>query len=357
MSYRVYTVSTTTWKDKAEVKPKGAPWGRALGEGKGFRAEFVLSDPDIAATATGGKLNPKGRCLVVEYEGVVMYAGMIIDDDYDRDTQILTIDHEDVMWHVMESRLIAQDRTSTMPSWKQTYSGLEYDTIIKRVVQLATTGTGRTIPMIYEDDYTGGRTRTYNGYNADSALDAIEEIMELENGPDVDFRPRWNDAQDGLEFTLRTGFMNPDGNMIEVNFSADQSPGKSLKRKRSGRDMATEIIGVGEGSGVDMLIRSAGSSGAFALERAEQSKNIKNGTQLSEFAQGELSTSGTLITQYSCDIDMASPAIKTFWDLQPGTTLRWHIQGDPAISDGWRESTIIEFSGDLESDFVHIEMQ
>lgn len=355
MSYRVFTVSTSTWKDLVEVKPEAAPWGRALGEGKDFSSDFVLSDDDVAATV--GKLTPIDRALIVDYEGVIMYCGLITDDDYDHETQTLNVDHEDLMWLVMEHRQIAQDRTSTMPTWKQTYSGLEYDTIIKRIVQLATTGAGRTIPMVYEADYFGGRSRTYNGYNADSALDAIEEIMNLENGPDVDFRPRWNAARDGVEFILRTGFMNPDGNTIEIDFSADQSPGTSLKRKRSGQDRATQVIGIGEGSGVDMKVRVAGGSGAFSLERAEQSKNIKDGTQLSEFAQGELSTRANLITQYSCDIDMSSPAIKSFWDLQPGTTLRWNVTGDRAISDGWRESTIIEFSGDLESDFVHIEMQ
>lgn len=355
MTYRVFTVSTSTWKDVVEVKPKAAPWGRKLGEGSGYSTDFVLSDPDVAATV--GKLEPESRALIVDYDGVIMYCGLITDDDYDHDTQTLKIDHEDLMWMLMELRLIAQDRTSSMPSWKQTYSGLEYDTIIKRVVQLATTGAGRNVPMVYEADYTGGRSRTYNGYNADSALDAIEEIMNLENGPDVDFRPRWNAARDGVEFILRTGFMNPDGNMIEINFSADQSPGQRLKRKRSGQERATQVIAIGEGSGVDMKVRSAGGSGSFALERAEQSKNIKDGTQLSEFAQGELSTRGSLVTQYSCDIDMSSPAIKTFWDLQPGTTFRWYVSGDPAITTGWRESTIIEFSGDLESDFVHIEMQ
>lgn len=355
MSYRVFTVSTSTWKDVVEIKPSKAPWGRLLGEGKGFSSDFVLSDDGVAATV--GKLTPIERALIIDFKGVIMYCGLITDDDYAQDTELLNVDHTDLMWMVMEYRLIAQDRTSTMPAWKQTYSGLEYDTIVKRIVQLATTGAGRTIPMVYEDDYTGGRSRTYNGYNADSALDAIEEIMELENGPDVDFRPRWNAARDGVEFILRTGFMNPDDNMIEIDFSADQSPGKSLKRKRSGQERATQVIGIGEGSGVDMKVRVAGGTGAFALERAEQAKNIKDGTQLSEFAQGEMSMRGNLITQYSCDIDMSSPAIKTFWDLQPGTVLRWQITGDRAISDGWRESEIIEISGDLESDFVHIEMQ
>lgn len=353
--YRVYTVSTSTWAEKAEVDAKTCSWARSVNAGSSGSASFQLSDPDVAATVAGGLLDPVTRCLVVEYSGVVVYAGIIWETDYDRDTQTLTVSHEDI-WSLWELRLVTQNRSNTTPIWKQTYSGLEYDTIVKRLVQLGTTGTGRAVPLVYEADYSGGRSREYFGYNLDTVMDGITEIMDLADGPDVDFRPEW-DGADGLRWTVRTGHMNPDNQVVEVNFSAAVSAGKNLKLKISGRERATQVLGVGEGSGVDMLVRAAGGSGAFALERAEQSKNTKNGTQLSEFAQGELAMRGTLIQQYGFDVDLSSPVIGSLWALKPGMTVRWYITNDPYLANGWRNSTVLAYSGDISSPWVHFDVQ
>lgn len=354
--YRVYSMSTTSWGDKAEIDAKSCSWARSVNGGSSGSAAFKLSDPDVAALVTGGLLEAVDRCLVVEFSGVVVYAGIIWETDYDRDTQTLTVSHEDI-WSLLELRLIASDRTSNITKWKQTYSGLKYDTILKRIMQLATSGAGRSVPIQYEDDYTGGSVREYFGYNLDTALDAFNEIIDLADGPDADLRPEWAPGGAAIQWTLRTGGMNPDGQTIEVNFSAEHAAGKNLKVKTSGRDRATQVMGVGEGSGVDMLVRSAGGSGPLSLERAEQAKNIKTGTQLSEFAQGELAVRGSPIRQYGFDVALDSPVVGSLWTLKPGMTVRWHITGDPFLANGWRTSTVLAYSGDIASPWVHFEVQ
>lgn len=356
--YKVYTVSTSTWKDKALVSPSACPWKRTYNESTGgLSSSFKLSDPDVLATSNAGLLTPIDRCLVVEYEGVVMYAGMIWEDDYDHESRVLTIQHEDAAWSIMMLRLISEDRTGTMASWARTYSGLEYDTIVKRLVQLATAGVGRTMPIEYEDDYTGGRERKYYGYNAETAVEAIKELIDLPNGPDVDFRPEWNVARDGLQWTLRTGDMNPDVQTIEAMAGVPDPSIRHLKRKRSGREMATRVVGVGEGSGVDMKIRSASGSGGVQLERVEQSKNTKTLTALQDFADGELSALGSLITQYSMQLNIGSPVVGNLWTLKPGAFIRWNCLGDPVIPSGWRTQRIIEYSGDTSTPWVSLEVQ
>jgi len=356
MGYKVYTVSTISWVDKIEIRPSACSWARAMNEGAGGSARFVLSDPNVALTIAGGAVDVVNRCLVVEFDNVVVYAGIIWESDYDHDTQELTIQHEDI-WSLWELRLISESKNSAMPSWKQTYSGLEYDTIAKRLVQLATTGAGRTVPLVYEDDYSGGRSRTYYGYDADTLVEALEEIMDLPGGPDIDFRPEWNPDRSGLQWTVRTGFMNPDNQVVEVNFSAPKPPARGLKVKTSGRERATQVFGIGEGSGKDMKVQSAGGSGSFALERAEQSKNIKDAGQLQDFAAGEHSTRGSNVRQYSFEVPLDSPIVGSLWTLKPGMTLRWHVTGDPYLSSGWRDSMVIQYQGDIASDFVSMETQ
>lgn len=355
--HKVWTVSTETWGDRQLVGPTSAQWKRTYNESAGgLQTSFKLADEAVAAVVQAGALTPVERCLVIDHDGVVVYAGILWEDDYDADTRSLTVSHEDI-WSLLALRLIAGDRTGAIPAWVQTYTGMEYDTVIKRLVQLATTGAGRTIPIQYEADYSGGRSRTYYGYNLDTAVEAITEIMNLPGGPDVDLRPEWAADGSSLQWTLRTGDMNPDGQTIEVMVNADRSAVRALKRKRSGRERATRVMGVGEGSGKDIKVRAGVGAGALQLELVEQAKNIKTLAELQDFADGKQAARTALITQYSMDLNITSPVIGNLWQLKPGTTLRWYTQGDPVIPNGWRTSTIIEYSGDTASEWIHLELQ
>lgn len=357
MTYKVYTVSTTTWADKALVDPAACPWKRTRNQSAGsLQTSFRLSDAAVAVTSNSGLLFPVERCLVVEYQGVVVYAGVIWEDTYDHDTKTLTVSHEDI-WSLLALRLISEDLTGGIPSWVKQYTGLQYDAIIKRLVQLATTGAGRFIPINYEAEFLGPGARTYYGYNLDTAVDAITEIMNLPGGPNVDLQPRWSADGETLEWTLRTGDMNPDLQVIEVMTGVPDSPIRNIQRKRSGRELASRLMGVGEGSGVDLKVRASAISAPLALERIEQAKNIKTLSELQAFADGKRAARDSIISQYSMSINIKSPAVGNMWRFKPGTTVKWYTYGDPEFGDGFRTNDIISFSGDITSDWVALELQ
>ncbi|MHC6176246.1 hypothetical protein [Glutamicibacter sp. X7] len=351
---RVWAVSTTDWKTKALIKPTDAPWSRQPNAGATHTHRFKVSDPATAAHIGAGILDPLESVIVIEDAGVVIYAGFIWEDSYSLEEQALTVTNEDI-WSLLDLRLIAQDRTSTITSWKQTYSGLSYDTIAKRIMQLATSGIGRTIPINYESDYTGGETRTYYGYNLDTALDALTELMDLDDGIDIDFRPEW--APDGsLQWTMRTGSLSPESQTIEVNMVAQHNDVKGVTYKRSARELATVQLGVGEGSGVDMLVRSATAAGPLQIEVIDEFKNVKDGTQLQRNTTAALAAR-KLIEQIDFSIRADSPRIGNMWNLKPGTLVRWYSLGDPRIPDGWHLWEIIKYSGNVTSDWIKLELQ
>ena len=362
MGYRVWSVSTKTWADRVELRPQSTSWERTFNHSAGGSTSLVLSDPDVAAVAGLNDSYPGQRAIVVDYDNVVVYAGIIWEAHYERDTQILTVDHEDI-WSLWDARLISEVRTEDIVNWEKTYSGLEYDTIVKRIIQLAVAGSERSVPMVYEDDYTGGRSRTYNGYNMDTALSAMEEIMDLTDGPDVDFRPEW-DGSGGIRFTLRTGDLSL--NTIEVNFSAPETPARGLWMKTSARDVATQVFAVGEGSGKKtakspgMLVRESQSTNIAdypALERVEQFKNIKKGPELYDQAASALVATNGAVRQAGFELKLDSPILGNLWELRPGTIVRWYIRDDPYFTTGWREWRVLKYSGDIDSDFVKIEFQ
>lgn len=357
MTYKVYTVSTATWGDKALVDPAACPWKRTHNKSAGsMQTTFRLSDAAVAATSNAGLLLPVERCLVIEFQGVVVYAGIIWEDTYDYNTKTLTISHEDV-WSLLALRLISENLTGGIPSWVKTYTGLSYDTIIKRLVQLATTGAGRMIPIAFEADVAGPGARTYYGYNLDLAIDAITELMNLPGGPNVDFLPAWETGGESLRFILRTGDMNPDGQTIEAMADVPDSAIKDIQRTRSGRELASRLMGVGEGSGVDLKVRASAVIPDLAIERIEQAKNIKTLPELQEFADGKRAARDNLITQYSMALNIKSPVVGSLWTLKPGTTLKWHTSGDPEMGDGFRTNTVISYSGGITSDWVNLELQ
>lgn len=360
--YRVWSVSTKTWADRVELRPTTTTWERTFNEGAGGRTSLQLSDPDVAATAGLNESYPGQRMVVVDYDNVVVYAGIIWETDYQYDTQQLTLTHEDI-WSLWDARLISEVRNENIINWEKTYSGLAYDTIVKRVIQLAVAGSGRGVPMVYEDDYPGGKSRTYNGYNLDTALDAMEEIMDLSDGPDVDFRPEW-DGNGGIRFTLRTGDLSL--NLIEVNFAAPEPPAQGLWIKTSARELATQVFAVGEGSGKKtakspgLLVRESQSANIAdypSLERIEQFKNVKKGPELYDKAVSELVANNQAIRQAGFELKLDSPILGNLWELRPGTIIRWYMNNDPYFTDGWREWRVLKYSGDITSDFVKIEFQ
>ncbi|NKG22201.1 hypothetical protein [Paeniglutamicibacter terrestris] len=358
----MWSLSSKTWSDRVELKPQSSPWERGFNHVFGGSTSLVLSDPDVAATAGLTDTYPAQRLIIVDYDDVVVYAGLIRRARYVRDTRALSLTHEDI-WSLWDARLISEVRDQNIVNWKKTYSGLEYDTIIKRIIQLAVAGSGRNVPMVYEDDYTGGRTRTYYGYNMDTALDAMEEIMDLSDGPDVDFRPEW-DGAGGIRFTLRTGDLSL--NTIEVNFSAPETPASGLWIETDASEVATQMFAVGEGSGQrtakspGMLVRESASSNIAdypALERTEQFKNIKKGDELYEQASSALIANNHAVRQAGFELKLDSPILGNLWELRPGTIVRWYISDDPYFTTGWREWRVLKYSGDITDDFVKIEFQ
>lgn len=352
--YRVFTVSTKTWGDRVELDVSSASWASAMNAESSGSASLVLSDPDVAEVASLDDLYPGQRALVIEFKGVVLYAGIIWEADYDQDTQTLKVDHSDVVWSLLDLRLISEIRDQNIVAWKKIYTGLSYRTIVKRLVTLATTGTARTLPIVFPADVAGSVSRTYYGYNTDVALDAIREIMDQDTGPDLDFRPRWK--SDGtLEFVMRCGDLT--AGTVEVDFTADDPGARGLGIKTSARELATQVFAIGEGSGLKMKVRESQSANIAdypQMERVEQFKNIKDTTDLYQAAASELVSRNGAVRQLRCELDLGSDA----WNismLQPGMVLRWYIRDDPYFVTGWREWEVLKYSGNVESDWVQLE--
>lgn len=91
------------------------------------------------------------------------------------------------------------------PAVDTTLSGLDYGTIGKRLIQqaLAWPG-GADLPIVFQDDRTGSREKTYPAVDMKKVGDALVDLSKLENGCDFRFQLRWRDDT-RLEWFFETG--------------------------------------------------------------------------------------------------------------------------------------------------------
>ncbi|WP_426302778.1 hypothetical protein [Arthrobacter sp. R-11] len=330
-------------------------WARAKNEGRSGNASFKLGDPAVAEAATYWNLFPLQRALVLEWDDVVVYAGIIDDVDYDFDSKTLDLVHKD-LWSVWPFRYALAVHGAGAQSTKLVYNNLTLATLAKRAVfegQNSLPSSQYQLPIVYPADATGTHDETWYGYHFKKVSDILDEIIKTEGGPDIDFAPRW--AADGsLEWVMRTGDLS--GATWEWDLSQLRPEVKGAKLKISADDMVTRVIGTGEGSEKKVLTASAEATDSTIIgrERVTSFQGEASLTRLQARTRADLEATRVSVQQpgFSVRADGVVPVSA----LQLGGTVWWHVQDDPYIPFGWKDEELIEFSGDL-SNRVKLSLQ
>ena len=354
MSWRYWSVSTADWTSKVRVTPSSFPWARALNVGKGGQATFLLSDPEVAETATRDTMASWKRLLVNEFQGQIVYAGFIINTDYDHDTQTLTVDHED-FWAVLARRIMVNILEFGVEKTRLTYTGRSLSNLITEAMYQGQNDAARfNLPIVLPTaDEPGPETRTYWGYLLPTVADILREIIDTENGPDFDPFPRWLGSQ--VEWFARIGDLR-DG-VWEWDVSAPDSQVSGLVERRDGSNMANRVAAIGEGSEKKMKVSVTDSSDVSSflpLDATTSYKDEKSQTRLAARARADRRARQQATVQTSMDVQMDGEF--AVHQLRLGGTVKWRTQGDPWFTDGWHSSRLIEFSGDM-TNKIHLEFQ
>lgn len=359
MAYKVWSVSTTSWSDKALIESQSCDWGTALNEGKSGQAQFKLGDADVAAALDMGHLAPLSRALIVEWEGVPLYGGIILTNDYDRDTQTLTISHEDAMWWILARRFVLASHGSDAATRDLSWSNLTYGTLVNRAITNAQTGgAAYKLPIIVPGDDVGVHSKTLYGYHMPIASEVIQDITEKEMGPDVSFRPRWTNGGESVEFVRTSSpFDSTAYEVYDFHAGAPESGITGLKWKVDASNVTNRLFALGEGSEKNMLVEMVSDpySPYVALERSEAFKEESDRAALRSLGVEELATANAPTVQVSMDIPAdGSPDVS---QLRLNSLIRWIVTDDPFFEAGWKTGRVIEFSGDTTSSKVHLEFQ
>lgn len=318
--------------------------------GDGLRPEFLSA------------VEPARCFMAVLEDDYVLEAGPIWAHDFDYATSRLTIkasglrslfDHRYVMGVVASGTAAA--------TWEATYGSLSLATIAKRLVSLAEAHTGGDLPIVLPDDEASTHTRTYYGYDLGTIGARIDELMGVENGPDIAFEPRLTADRLGIEWVMRTGTVaDPllhqvgDDHVWDSRAPRGGVGGLSVSRDASG--LAQRAWATGEGMETALLMEFADDDtlldAGFPLMESSQSRStVENRTTLASWAQSGLR--GGLRPWSTWTLDVQASSAPSLGLYRPGDWARvWTPKDHPYLSlllpDGYHRARVLEVSGGMD---------
>ena len=355
MAWSVWSVDTVTGGDRQRLpNPASFSWGRVLNAGGSGSAVFMLRDSVFSRLNPRTVLREKSRTLVLDWDGVVVYAGAVDHAVYDQPSGRLTVAHSDI-WTTLKDRLAIDHREPIAKVINQVFASKSSGTIAKKMVELSMQGLAGmniALPITLPADVAGSISRTYYGYHFEWLGDVLQDLMDEDGGTDIDFRPRW--VGNSLNWEMRTGSLS--SGSYEWHVGVEKSGITDLSVTSDAVNVATACYAIGEGSGVDKLARSVRDftpDYPFA-DRLTTLSTETSEDALSRYALGELNVFKKPTEQWEFSV-LASGTPKVSDLLLGGTAKTW-VQDDPWLTAGWNTNRIIGFSGDL-SENINLQFQ
>lgn len=251
-----------------------------------------------------------------------------------------------------------------------TYDAAQLGLIAKRLIELAHSHTGGALPIVLPDDADLGgagttHTRTYPGYELGWIGERLQQLTEVEGGPEIQFVPRRRDDDPRfIEWVARIG-VEPDMILTQAGpaWTFDQTVPKSPIKKI---DVATD--------GSNQTFRSWAAGQGEAEGRpvvyADNTALVDAGWPLLESevqATDTVSEAATLLDSARADLAHGSAPIET-WTvvvdrdgrpnvaaIQPGDWCDFRVGNHPYLPAGDHRLRILSKSGDA-SKLVTLQM-
>ncbi|WP_294978352.1 hypothetical protein [uncultured Microbacterium sp.] len=198
-------------------------WQRFLNRPETLTCMLDMQDPDVIQLRPRIAAAPARSILACAVDDVVLAAGPVWAQQYTRTAKTLQLtamgmwsyfDHRYVLPVVASTVSVSQfavpdttaaGKTKPNPAVGTYLTGLEYGTIAKRWVQQARAWTSGDVPIVFEADRAGTHERNFEGADFKNIGTVLTQLSQIENGPDIRFRPRLTPDMLGIEFLLETG--------------------------------------------------------------------------------------------------------------------------------------------------------
>lgn len=354
---RTYWIcDTRTGAKLARVLPSAGFFKRVLcGSGSGehtFRLGFGKRTREQWRALT----QPWARSLVIEEDGVVVYAGLISKRRHKWKVWAFTVSHVD-MRELFRRRfpfgVNSYWAVQNVTPGKLVITGKSQRAVVGKLMQQSLVGPYDTwsLPIVYPNpEESGPITVTFENYLLRSTYDLFEDIQNTDGGPDIDFVPRWS-AGGTLEWFLEVG--TPSAPYItkpQKTFNATVAEPAlfDVTYDEDATDQLTGIFSVGAGSEALTAVGGTGlgnSATVPAMDIVETHKAETSTDALASLSAAGLLTLGHPTVQIG--MSMLESTKRNLGTMPVGTMMHTYYQDEPWIPDGWIDTQIIAYSGDM----------
>ncbi|POH63638.1 MULTISPECIES: hypothetical protein [Cryobacterium] len=351
-----YTITDTmSGVPQAKIFPVPAPFSKAVNETAGNQTTIPVDASPFTAAELEQLTEDWSRSIVIALNGVDIYSGVIQDYDWDDESGMLVLGHQD-------SRAIYGSRTTLGSNG---YSGDQpsANSLILNGYSLA------SIPPWLSWAATEGPTANYDfpvfieeGKITIDLLSSLntpgpwnfefwdhdfpfvnEQFRRLQAlGLEIDLEPRVNSVGDH-ELLLRSGKLA--GGTFDFNLTQPKCPIGKLRVRRNSQRRANVIYSVGKGAGQTMMVTtSRAEPTGVALELAEAFKEIDDPVNLQALSDENLATLRKPIRQWEFDLPLDyGPGIEK---IRFGSLFRIYSRDHKVIQNGWNEMRYLGYEID-----------
>lgn len=244
---------------------------------EGIRVDITLKDSAHRALNLYANGTP-GKAILAVFEGdYCAGAGPLWEADYDDDSKRLTLDSEG-MWSYFYKRFILPINAETEPLLLQTGENAgepnpatrteiiqkSWPALVRILIQQAMAREGGSLPLVFGPDGVGAHDKTYEGSAFKTLGSAFDDLVDLDNGPEIEFAGRFTADRKGIEFVVRVG----DDTNLELSsrtvhrfdFSVPRPSVRKLRVRRSANNLSSEAWSTGGRQAAVALIARASST-------------------------------------------------------------------------------------------------
>lgn len=327
------------------VNVNSGSWGRSPGAGSGSHV-VQLRDAGFPVSRSVARqlAEPNKVSLAVAWNGVVLYAGVVIDGLYSRDDATVTVQHVDVR-SLMKQR--GTFGVTTYPDGDLMLRGKSLSGLVAGIVSRGVYWWGDTwrLPVDLPADTSGGNQMLVNKWEWVTIEELLVRVEKL--GAVIDFDPYY-DANGWLRWRVRVGTPRLPGTSFEWVATAEETPVSKLTVRHDGAKQITGCFYMGKGTEADMRFGEAGFIGGPRIpvrDATRSAKDESNVAALNQMALTDLQANRSPTVEWAFDLvadGSWSPA-----GLKPGARITLWSSGDPFILDGSNSLVVTGVSGDM----------
>lgn len=358
---RIFIGDLLTGRHINDVPFLSAEWAAELNAAGSVSAKIDLRDPQVRTLGMYNAAYPGKTFLAVADGDHVLEAGPIWMRSYDRESGVLSVGASG-LWSYFDARTLVPNIgdmpvidpvTGESAAWaNSSWKNLHLGTIGKRIIEQSMTWPGGNLPIVFEDDKPGSHERNYLGADLARIGQMLQNLTEVEDGPDIGFFPEWMPDRMGVRWRYVSGDPRLVGSRPHrVDVTVPKTALDRLSVADSGVEMgALGWCSAGRASDTAIIERvsNAGmlAAGFPLLERVDSSRSTVTLAETARAYASELArTGGKPVSSWSVSVHTGGVGEPQYTDFRVGDLVEFKITDDLFIPDGVYTRRIVNVSG------------